>query len=71
MKASSLKKESEVIENIYQIIINANGSGCYKTFITHDRYVSDEVRLQLIKDGYKVYVGDWDGITTNALIIEW
>lgn len=71
MKASSLKKESEVIENIYEAISQANAEGRFKYFIPHDVYVSDEVRLQLIEDGYKVCRGDWNGIMTNCLIIEW
>lgn len=71
MKASSLKKETEVIENIYKAISESNANGRFKHFIPHDVYVSDEVRLQLIDDGFKVYKGDWDGVMTNCLIIEW
>lgn len=71
MKASELKKESEVIENIYTRISEANASGHYKHFIPHFVYVSDFVILQLIADGYKVYKGAWDGVITNCTIIEW
>lgn len=71
MKASHLKKESESIENIYKRISEANSNGDFKIFIPHFRYVTDEVRIQLIQNGYKVYIGDWDGVMINALIIEW
>ena len=71
MKAEELKKESEVIENIYKAISEANSRGEFKWFIPHFVYVSDQVRLQLIKDGFKVHIGDWDSMMTNALIIEW
>ena len=27
--------------------------------------------MQLISDGYKVYIGDWDSNLINCLIIEW
>lgn len=71
MKAKDLKKESEVIENIYKAISEANANGYYKHFIPHFVYVSESVKMQLIDDGYKVYKGDWDGITKDCLIIEW
>ena len=71
MKAKSLTKVSETIENIYNAISEANANSSYKHFIPHNIYVSDEVRLKLIDDGYKVYKGNWDGIMTDVLIIEW
>lgn len=71
MKASHLKKQSEVIENIYQSISRENQNGNFKHFIPHFVYVSEQVKSELIENGYKVYRGDWDGIITNALIIEW
>jgi len=71
MKAKHLKKETEVIENIYTEISKANANGQFKHFIPHFIYVDDKVRLQLIEDGFKVYKGDWDNIMINALIIEW
>ena len=43
MKADELKKVSEVIENIYGVISEANSNGRFKCFIPHDVYVSDEV----------------------------
>ncbi len=71
MKATELTKESEVIENIYKAISEANSRGEYKWCIPHQFYVSEEVKVQLIEDGFKVYKGAWDGVLTNALIIEW
>lgn len=71
MKAKELTKESEVIENIYKRISEANSRGEFKMFIPHFIYVRSEVTLQLIEDGYKVYRGDWDGWNLNCLIIEW
>ena len=71
MKADSLVKKSVTLENIYKSIEDDNGRGSFKHFIPHGLYVSDEVKLQLMADGFKVYVGDWDGVMLNALIIEW
>ena len=70
MKAQSLKKVPEVIENIYNQISEANANNQFKCFIPHFIYVTDETKLQLIKNGYKVYEGNWDAIM-NGLIIEW
>jgi hypothetical protein len=70
MKAKSLKKVPEVIENIYNQISEANANNQFKCLIPHFVYVTDETRLQLIKDGYKVYEGNWDTMMTG-LIIEW
>ena len=71
MKASHLKKESEVIENIYQFISRENQEGRFKYFIPHFVYVSEQVKSELIENGYKVYRGNWDANITDALIIEW
>tara|TARA_R110002049_G_scaffold64570_6_gene170207 strand:- start:123 stop:335 length:213 start_codon:yes stop_codon:yes gene_type:complete len=70
MKAQSLKKVPESIENIYAQISEANANNQFKCFIPHFIYVTNETKLQLIKDGYKVYEGNWDSIITG-LIIEW
>ena len=69
MKAKELRKLSEVIENIYIRISEANANGHYKIFIPHFVHVEESVKLQLIEDGYKVYKGLWDGTVVNALII--
>ena len=71
MKAKDLKKESEVIENIYKAISDANSRGFFKHFIPHWIYVSEEVKMQLIEDGFKLYKGNWDFGMTDCLIIEW
>ena len=71
MKANELKKQTEVIDNIYKAISEANSNGNFKHFIPHWVYVSDEIILQLINDGFKVYKGEWDGIMKDCLIIEW
>jgi len=71
MKAKELSKSSEVIENIYKIISEANARGEFKIFIPHFVYVEENLKLKLIDDGYKVYKGDWDGIMKDVLIIEW
>jgi hypothetical protein len=71
MKANELNKNTKAIESIYDEIEQANSRGENKTFIPHWIPVSDSDKLQLMKDGFKVYAGDWDGIMKNALIIEW
>jgi len=71
MKAKHLKKQSKTIENIYKRISEANENGEFKIFIPHFVYVEEKVKLQLLEDGYKVYIGQWDGVVTDALIIEW
>lgn len=71
MKAKHLKKVSIVIDNIYKDISEANSAGNFKIFIPHFVYISDDVKTQLIEDGYKVYRGNWDMGITDALIIEW
>ena len=71
MKAKHLKKQTEVIENIYKAISEANASGRFKHFIPHFIYVDEKVKSQLIEEGYKVYKGDWDAHMIDCLIIEW
>lgn len=71
MKASDLVKVSEVSENLYKRISEANSNGGFKIFIPHYLYVKDELRAELINNGYKLYKGNWDGAMIDALIIEW
>ena len=71
MKAKDLKKTSETIDNIHNRISECNADGDFKCFIPHFKHVSEEVKLQLMKDGFKVYIGDWDGMIKDCLIIEW
>ena len=71
MKATELKKQSEVIENLYRRISEANAEGQFKIFIPHFVYVKASVQIELIQNGFKVYKGSWDGVMNDALIIEW
>lgn len=71
MKASELVKKSQSLESIYKSIENANQNGEFKCFIPHFFYVEESVKLKLLQDGFKISVGDWDGMIKNALIIEW
>ena len=71
MKAKELVKKAKTIEEIYSQIRQASDNGEFKTFLHHCVFVSDETKLQLSADGFKVYNGDWDGVMTNVFIIEW
>lgn len=73
MKSHQLKKVSLTLDEIYECIKKdtEHGKNVFKHQIPHWVYVSDEVKLQLISDGFKVYIGNWDGILNNSLIIEW
>lgn len=73
MNAKDLTKVSVDVDQIYQDIrakLDHNPS-FFKHFIPHFIYVSDETKLQLMRDGFKVYSGQWDGIEKHGLIIEW
>lgn len=73
MKSHELKKVSLTLEEIYKDIKYSaeHSKNSFKHQIPHWIYVSDEVKSQLISDGFKVYIGNWDGILNNSLIIEW
>lgn len=71
MKANELEKKELTLKNIYEAIKNDNENGCYKHHIPHWLYVSEQTKLQLMNDGFKVYKGAWDAIMTDAIIIEW
>jgi len=62
---------SEVEKRIDEVESGKNENGVFKIFYPHWVYVSDDIKLQLMKYGYKVYTDNWDGIMINALIIEW
>ena len=62
----TIKEISERIDSIEK-----NQPYINKAFIPHFENVSDETKLEILNKGYKVYVGDWDGIMKNVLIIEW
>ena len=70
MKATDLTKTSPSLDDIYQEIRTANERHEYKLFYPHWRYISDECKLELINNGFKVYQGEWlHG--DYGLIIEW
>ena len=71
MKAKDLKKISRPIDQIYSDISANNAIGSYKVFIPHFIHVDDATKLQLISDGFKVYIGNWSNVETNGLVIEW
>jgi len=71
MKAKELNKKSISVEVIYKDIQNQEDNNCFKHYIPHFVFVSDKTKLELIENGFKVYIGDWDGIITNCIIIEW
>jgi hypothetical protein len=71
MKAKQLIKESISIEDIYKDIQNQNDNKCFKHFIPHHVFISDKIKLELIENGFKVYIGDWDGIMKDCVIVEW
>lgn len=71
MKAKDLIKKETDLKAIYAQIESTNSYGGFKIFIPHDRHFSEKSKLELIENGFKVYKGDWDGITTNVLIVEW
>lgn len=70
MRANELLKFSPSLEQIYNRIKEANENGEYKIFYPHFIYFSDECKLELIKQGFKVYQGEWIR-GDYGLIIEW
>lgn len=71
MKANSLVKQEITIGKIHQDIQQSNDEGKNKIFIPHFIPLSDQTKLQLMNDGFKVYMGAWDGFMINCTIIEW
>ena len=70
MKAKELVKKSVKIEDIYLNIEERNKMGEYKIFYPCYVYISDEVIMELIEDGFKVSKGEWLR-GEIGLIIEW
>ena len=66
MKASELKKVSIPIENLYNAIESDNKENRHKHIVPFGIYVSDEVRNELMTNGFKL---SFDHI--GSLIIEW
>jgi hypothetical protein len=71
MKAKELIKKETDLKIIYEDIKQQNEYGCFKTFIPHNRILSEKAKLELMENGFKVYKGDWDGIMKDVYIIEW
>ena len=69
-KASDLKKRSLSKEDIYDVIANLNNTPTFKHVIPPDMYVSEEVIMSIINDGFKVYKGNIFNFD-QAWIIEW
>lgn len=70
MKARELKKLSPSLEQIYKDIEFANQQHNFKVFYPHWVYFSDACKLELIRQGFKVYEGEWMK-GDYGLIIEW
>lgn len=70
MKANELEKYSPSLESIYSDIERENKNHAFKMFYPHWIYVSDICRLELMKQGFKVYEGEWMR-GDYGLIIEW
>lgn len=71
MKAKDLIKKERPIEELRKEIVSINDGGGCAMFIHRSMYVSEKTKMQLINDGFKVSIGDWDGMMTNVVIIEW
>tara|TARA_R110001606_G_C15140160_1_gene624448 strand:+ start:304 stop:531 length:228 start_codon:yes stop_codon:yes gene_type:complete len=75
MKANDLEKISIDIEGIYESIENEVkiNPSIYKYGIGDSIFVSDEVKAQLMQDGFKISKGHYDfqGFSGFGLIIEW
>lgn len=71
MKASDLSKRYLLSDKIFDDIKKANDEGSFKIFYPHWVSIDDSTKLKLIENGFKVYTGQWDGIITDTLIIEW
>lgn len=70
MEARELERTSPSLEQIYGDIESANKRHEYKVFYPHFVYFSDACKLELIRQGFKVYQGEWlHG--DYGLIIEW
>lgn len=70
MKAKELVKVSKSLDEVYKQIDQDNEAGWSKSFFPHFIRISDETRLRLIQDGFKIYEGEWMR-GDYGLIIEW
>ena len=75
MKAKEIVKVSIKIDDIYKRISDlsndVNNEHVFKISYPHWVFVSNEVKSQFMNDGFKLSIGDWDGIMLDSLIIEW
>lgn len=73
MKSNEIKKQSITIEAIYSQIeqVSKDNPQHFKHFIPHFLYVSESVKDQLMRDGFNLTIGDWDGYIRDCLIISW
>lgn len=58
MKATDLEKTSRSLEEIYQNIERENKRYNFKVFFPHWVYFSDDRKLKLIRQGFKVSEGE-------------
>lgn len=70
MNTRELERHSLPLNKIYEDIENANKRNEYKIFYPHFVYFSDACKLELIRQGFKVYQGEWMH-GDQGLIIEW
>ena len=70
MEARELEKNSPSLDQIYNAIKEANKQNEYKIFFPHWVCFSDECKLELMRQGFKVYQGEWLR-GDYGLIIEW
>lgn len=59
MEARELERTSPSLEQIYGDIESANKRHEYKVFYPHFVYFSDTCKLELMRQGFKVYQGEW------------
>ena len=72
MNAKDLTKKSLTAKQIFEEIsrINKDNPACFKHYIPHFIYVSNEVQVELLNIGFKLTQGEW--IRGDiGLIIEW
>jgi len=71
MKATDLIKVSLSIDKIYEEIKRRNEINEFKAYFPHQIFISEDIKLKLMSDGFKVHHGAFDGFMNNGLIIEW
>ena len=62
---------SEFTEWSIKLIEEANSRGEFKTFLPHFVNINNNIMLQLMDEGFKVYYGEWGANMGSCLIIEW